>query len=143
MSGPEHLSLVEVLLNTLRAVEAQSDPMTPERAKLARYLRERIAANGASISPDNAPIPSPPCDSRDFRVRRAVPAEKPPSARTAPALYELRHLRRALSRLEATHATSSPVIKDLKSSVVTRICELETQLGSTKLIDGLSTIRNT
>jgi hypothetical protein len=69
--------------------------------------------------------------------------QKPPFSGPAPALYELRHLRRALSRLEQTHATTSPVIEDLKRNVVNRICELETQFDSTELIDALTTIRNT
>jgi hypothetical protein len=69
--------------------------------------------------------------------------QKPLAPTSAPALYELRHLRRALARLEATHATTSPVIENLKHNVVSRICELEAQLGSTELIDALTTIRNT
>jgi hypothetical protein len=48
-----------------------------------------------------------------------------PMPKPAPALYELRHLRRALSRLEDTHATSSPAVESLKRVVVNRICELE------------------
>lgn len=69
--------------------------------------------------------------------------QKPPSSSPAPALYELRHLRRALSRLEETHATTSPAIAILKRNVMSRIWELEAQLGSTRLIDSLSTLRNT
>jgi len=71
-----------------------------------------------------------------------MPPQNPPAPTPAPALYELRHLRRALSRLEDTHATTSPVVGDLKRSVVNRICELEAQLGSTELIDALTTLRN-
>jgi len=69
--------------------------------------------------------------------------QKPPSRRSAPALYELRHLRRALSRLDETHATTSPVIESLKRSVVNRIREVEAQLGSIELIDTSATLRNT
>jgi len=69
--------------------------------------------------------------------------QKPPTPTSAPALYELRHLRRALSRLEDTHATTSPIIEDLKRNVVNRICELEARLGSTELIDALTILRNT
>lgn|GEM_PF-3555577 len=69
--------------------------------------------------------------------------QKLSSPESAPALYELRHLRRALSRLEQTHATTSPVISDLKRNLVNRICELEARLGSTKLIEALTTHRNT
>jgi hypothetical protein len=58
---------------------------------------------------------------------------KPESLTLAPALYELRHLRRALSRLEETHATSSPVIADLKSNLERRIRELDVQLGQIPL----------
>jgi len=72
-----------------------------------------------------------------------MPPQNPPSLRSAPALYELRHLRRALSRLEQTHATTVPVIEDLRRNVMNRISELEAQLGSTELIDALITIRNT
>jgi hypothetical protein len=72
-----------------------------------------------------------------------MPIQKPPTPKSAPALYELRHLRRALARLESTHATSSPVIENLKRNVVNRICELEAQLGSTELTDALTTLRNT
>jgi hypothetical protein len=68
---------------------------------------------------------------------------QPPTSKSMPALYELRHLRRALARLEDTHATTSPAIASLKRIVMTRIWELESQLGSTELIDSLSTIRNT
>lgn len=68
--------------------------------------------------------------------------QKPPSLGSTPALYELRHLRRALSRLEETHATTSPVIESLKRSVVNRICEIEAQIGPTKLIDTSTTLRN-
>ena len=75
--------------------------------------------------------------------RTAMTPQKLPSSSPAPALYELRHLRRALSRLEETHATTSPVIEDLKRSVVNRICELESQLDSTELIDTLTPLRNT
>jgi hypothetical protein len=69
--------------------------------------------------------------------------QRPPTPKPLPALYELRHLRRALSRLEDTHATTSPAVASLKRIVVHRICELEAQLGSTELIDALTTIRNT
>ncbi|HMG86394.1 MAG TPA: hypothetical protein VK574_11635 [Terracidiphilus sp.] len=69
--------------------------------------------------------------------------QKPPVPKSSPALYELRHLRRALSRLEDTHATTSPVIENLKRNVVNRICELETQLGSTERIEPLTAFRNT
>jgi hypothetical protein len=69
--------------------------------------------------------------------------QKPPSPRSAPALYELRHLRRALSRLDETHATTSPVIESLKRSVVNRIREVEAQLGSIELINTSATLRNT
>ena len=72
-----------------------------------------------------------------------MPPQKPQLPRVAPALYELRHLRRALSRLEITHATASPAVDALKRNVVNRICELEAQLGSTELIDALTTLRNT
>jgi len=61
--------------------------------------------------------------------------QTPPSLKSAPALYELRHLRRALSRLEDTHATTSPVIANLKRIVMSRIWELEAELGGTELID--------
>jgi hypothetical protein len=70
-------------------------------------------------------------------------AQKPLTPTSAPALYELRHLRRALARLEATRATTSPVIENLKRNVVNRIYELEAQLGSTELIDALNGRRNT
>jgi hypothetical protein len=73
----------------------------------------------------------------------SMPVQKSPIPRPAPALYELRHLRRALSRLEETHATTSPAIEDLKRNVVNRIGELEARLGSTELIDALATLRNT
>ncbi len=76
-------------------------------------------------------------------VLTPMPVQKPPLPASMPALYELRHLRRALSRLEETHATTSPVIEGLKRNVVNRICELEAQLGSTELVDALTTIRNT
>jgi hypothetical protein len=69
--------------------------------------------------------------------------QTPPSLKSAPALYELRHLRRALSRLEATHATTSPVIANLKRIVMSRIWELEAELGGIELIDDSTTIRNT
>lgn len=68
---------------------------------------------------------------------------KAPSSSRLPALYELRHLRRALYRLEQTHAPTSPTIENLKRNVVNRICELEAQLGSTELVDALTTLRNT
>lgn len=76
-------------------------------------------------------------------VLTPMPLQKPPLPASMPALYELRHLRRTLSRLEGTHATTSPVIADLKRTVVNRIGELEAQLGSTELIDSLTTLRNT
>ena len=69
-----------------------------------------------------------------------MPLPKPPSQSQSSAQYELRHLRRALSRLEETHATTSPVIENLKRSVVDRINELEAQSGS---IDALIHHRNT
>ena len=95
-------------------------------------------------------MPETCCDLRHLPIRVAVeqffltpmPPQRPPSPKLSPALYELRHLRRALSRLEATHATTSPVVADLKYQVVKRICELEAQLGSTELIDALTTLRN-
>jgi len=66
-----------------------------------------------------------------------MPPLKPSPPSAAPALYELRHLRRALSRLEETHATTSPVIENLKRNVVNRICEVEAQLGAYRtLTDG-------
>jgi hypothetical protein len=58
-------------------------------------------------------------------------------------LYEVRHLRRALRRLEETHATTSPVIANLKRIVVSPICELEAKLGGTDLFDALTIQRNT
>jgi hypothetical protein len=70
-------------------------------------------------------------------------SQNPPSPGLAPALYELRHLRRALSRIEDTHATSTPVIENLKRSVMNRIGEVEAQLGSTERIEALTTLRNT
>ena len=75
--------------------------------------------------------------------RTPMPPQKPPTPKPVPAPYELRHLRRALSRLEETHATTSPVIEKLKRDVVNRICELEAQLGSIELIDALTALRNT
>lgn len=72
-----------------------------------------------------------------------MPPEQPPTSKSMPALSELRHLRRTLARLEATHATTSPVIANLKRNVMSRIWELEAQLGSTELIDSLTTLRNT
>jgi hypothetical protein len=69
--------------------------------------------------------------------------QNPPSPSPAPALYELRHLRRTLARLEDTHATTTPVIANLKRIVMSRIWELEAQLGSTELVDALTTLRNT
>jgi len=60
-------------------------------------------------------------------------ASQKPSFLAPPAPYELRHLRRALSRLELTHATTSPVIANLKRDVVNRIRELEAHLRSTEL----------
>jgi hypothetical protein len=66
-----------------------------------------------------------------------MPPLKPSPSSAAPGLYELRHLRRALSRLEETHATTSPVIENLKRNVVNRICEVEAQLGVCRtLMDG-------
>jgi len=76
-------------------------------------------------------------------VSLTMPTENPPISKSMPALYELRPLRRALGRLEDTHATTSPAIASLKRIVMTRIWELETQLGSTELIDSLTIIRNT
>jgi len=167
MSEHEHLPLIEVLRNTLCAVEAQGDPMTPEKAKLLRYLRERIAVNDTPTSaseapphpapsPHSLPVHSAPSStataSRDRSHSRSrcaveqsisVPKLNPPCPEPPPALYELRHLRRALSRLESTHATTSPVIANLKRQVVNRICELEAELGSTELVDALTTLRNT
>jgi len=70
-------------------------------------------------------------------------SQNPPSPSPVPALYELRHLRRTLARLEETHATTSPVIANLKRIVMSRIWELESQLGSSELIDSLTTLRNT
>ena len=64
-------------------------------------------------------------------------------SRSAHPLYELRHLRRALDRLEQTHATSTPVIENLKRNVVVRIRELEDELGTSRLVDSLTTFRNT
>jgi hypothetical protein len=72
-----------------------------------------------------------------------MPLQKLPLPASMPALYELRHLRRTLSRLEGIHATTSPAIADLKFHVVNRICDLEAQLGSTELVDALTTLRNT
>jgi len=69
--------------------------------------------------------------------------QRPQTPKPLPALYELRHLRRALSRLEDTRATTSPGIASLRRIVVHRICELEAQLSGTELIDALTTIRNT
>lgn len=69
--------------------------------------------------------------------------EKLPAPKSTPALYELRHLRRTLAKLEDTHATTSPVIANLKRNVMSRIWEVEAQLGSTELIDSLTTLRNT
>lgn len=97
------------------------------------------------------PTSSISCDCSHPRLRHAVeeffltpmPSPKTPSLKPEPALYELRHLRRAISRLEATHATSSPAIADLERHAVNRICELEAQLGSTELIGALTTLRNT
>lgn len=60
-----------------------------------------------------------------------------------PALYELRHLRRALARLEDTHATTSPVIANLKRIVMSRIWEIEAKLGDTEHTDRSTTLRNT
>ena len=59
-------------------------------------------------------------------------SQNPPSPSPVPALYELRHLRRTLARLEETHATTSPVIANLKRIVMSRIWELESQLGSSE-----------
>ena len=44
-------------------------------------------------------------------------------------VYELRHLRRTLSRLESTHAPKNSVIQNLTRNVVNRIRELEIELG--------------
>jgi hypothetical protein len=44
-------------------------------------------------------------------------------------VFELRHLRRALSRLESTHAPKNTVIQNLTRNVVNRIRELEIELG--------------
>jgi hypothetical protein len=62
-----------------------------------------------------------------------MPTQKTPALKLAPALYELRHLRRALSRLEGIHTANSPTIENLRRSVKLRIRELDAQLGQTTL----------
>jgi hypothetical protein len=116
--------------------------------------------SSASGSQKSRPKPTPQsnwtsalrpfCDSNHPPIRNTVeeffltpmPVQKPTTPKPAPALYELRHLRRALARLEATHATTSPTIENLKRNVLNRIRELEAQLGSTELTDALTTLRN-
>jgi hypothetical protein len=61
--------------------------------------------------------------------------QKSPAKEHLPTLYELRHLRGTLSRLEAIGETRSPTIADLRRIVATRIFELEAALGSIELLD--------
>ena len=62
-----------------------------------------------------------------------MPPQTPPPDRFRPALYELRHLHRALSRLESIYAVNSPNIQDLQQNVLRRIRELDAQLGQSAL----------
>ena len=55
MSATAVRSLLDALRETLRSIESQTDPMTPEKARLLRYLRERIAMNDPDASPLNPP----------------------------------------------------------------------------------------